>query len=247
MDVTDRKHAEDTLREADRQKTEYLTVLSRYRTLFESIDEGFCIIEMIFDEQSRPVDYRFVEVNPAFERQSGLADALGKRMREMVPDHDEHWFTTYGRIALTGESARFESRAEAMGRWFDVYAFRFGNPDDHQVAVLFTDVSERKRAAEELRRSEATLAAFFNASPGILNIVDDRLRYVSVPPLDRTPFRGCKAAADVVEARRGGEPWASRRRHRGDGGSGRRDMRGGNSARGGRAGYRWGPSPAGGA
>lgn len=76
---------------------------------------------------------------------------------------------------------------------------------------------------------------------------DNQKPVVRVPPLDRTPFRGCKAAADVVEARRGGEPWASRRRHRGDGGSGRRDMRGGNSARGGRAGYRWGPSPAGGA
>lgn len=119
---------------------------ARYRTLFASIDEAFCIIEVLFDASGRKcVDYRFLEVNPAFERHTGLAHAAGRTMRELVPNHDEFWFETYGRIALTGTPERFENRAAALGREYDVYAFRMGEPDAHTVALLFTDISERKR------------------------------------------------------------------------------------------------------
>jgi len=97
----------------------------RYRTLFESIDEGFVIVEMIFDSDGRPVDYRFIEANPSFTLLTGLPpDALGKTARELVPDLEDFWFETYGKVALTGESVRFEHRAEPMGRWFDVHASR---------------------------------------------------------------------------------------------------------------------------
>jgi len=75
----------------------------KYRTLFESIDQGFCTIEVLFDEDERPVDYRFLVVNPAFERQTGIENATGRRMREIAPLHEEHWFEIYGHIALTGE------------------------------------------------------------------------------------------------------------------------------------------------
>ncbi len=120
----------------------------RYRTLFKSMDQGFCIIEVIFDESKSPIDYRFLEINAAFERQTGLSDARGKRMRELAPDHEQHWFDVYGKIALTGESARLEERAEALGRWYEVYAFRVGRPDNRQVAIFFNDISERKRIEE---------------------------------------------------------------------------------------------------
>ena len=81
------------------------------RSLFESIDEGYCIIEMLFDEHNRPVDYRFLSINPAFEKHTGLSGAQGRRMRELAPGHEAHWFETYGRIALTGEPARFQNHA----------------------------------------------------------------------------------------------------------------------------------------
>ena len=129
----------------------------RYRALLNSIGEGYCVIQMIFDPQLRPVDYRFLEVSPLFEQQTGLLNALGKTIRELVPGIEAHWFETYGKVALTGEPVRFENRAESMNRWFDVYAFRFGGPQDRQVSVLFSDISKRKQA--ELDLSQAKLAS----------------------------------------------------------------------------------------
>lgn len=126
----------------------------RYRALFDAIDEGFCVIEVLFDEAGRPVDYRFLEVNPAFVRQTGLEDAAGRTMRELAPSHEQHWFDTYGRIAVTGQPERFEDKAEALGRWYDVYAFRVDDPAQHHVAILFHDVLQRKRADAALRASE---------------------------------------------------------------------------------------------
>lgn len=129
-----------------------------WELLFNSIDEGFCIIEMIFDEQKKPVDYRFLVINSSFERQTGLRDAVGKRMREFAPDHEEHWFEIYGKIALTGESVRFENRAEQLRRWYDVYAFRFGEPENLQVAILFNDITERKQSEETINSLNKELA-----------------------------------------------------------------------------------------
>jgi PAS domain S-box-containing protein len=137
-----RKRDFETLRESE----------NRYRTLFNAIDEAFCIIEVIFDENEKPVDYRFLETNPSFGKQTGLIDAQGKRMRELAPKHEEHWFETYGKIALTGQPARFQNRADQLHRWYDVYAFRFGQPENRQVAILFNDITERKQAEAEIQR-----------------------------------------------------------------------------------------------
>jgi|GEM_PF-4599188 len=147
QDITERKRGEDALSRAE----------EHYRTLYNAIDEGFCIIEVIFDENEKPIDYRFLEINPSFEKQTGLIDAQGKSMRELAPKHEEHWFEIYGKIAVTGEPFRFVNRAEQLHRWYDVYAFRVGQPEKRQVAILFNDITERVRAEDALKEANAKL------------------------------------------------------------------------------------------
>lgn len=153
IDIDDRKLAEAALRRSE----------ERYRTLFESIDEGFCVIEMLFDENDTPIDYRFLEINPVFEQQTGLRQAIGKTARQLVPNLEAHWIRIYGNVALTGEPARFENGSEAMNRWFDVYACRLGEPSARKVAIVFKDISDRKRIEQEreqlLQREQAARSA----------------------------------------------------------------------------------------
>lgn len=149
-DVTDRRKVQESLRESE----------ANYRTLFDSIDEGFCIVEMLFDAQDRPVDYRFIQANPAFIGLTGFpADALGKRVRELVPDLEEFWFETYGKVALTGEGVRFENYSAPMNRWFDVYATRVGDVASRRVAIVFDNITERKQL-EKISQLAAKLDAF---------------------------------------------------------------------------------------
>ena len=107
-------------------------------------EHGFCIIEVLFDRNQQPVDYRFLTINQVFERQTGLKQALGKRMRELVPNHDNHWFEIYGRVALTKETIYFEHYASALNRWYEVYAFPVDRLEkkNPNVAVLFGEVEE---------------------------------------------------------------------------------------------------------
>lgn len=146
----------------------------RYRTLFESIDEGFCIVEVVFDDD-RPVDYRFLDVNPAFVRHTGIEDAVGRSITELVPDIEPSWIEAFGRVASTGEPTRFVEHARSMGRWFDDYVFRVGEPHERKVAVLFTDITERKRAEHALRNSVSLLR--YNAHHDTLTGLPNRLLF----------------------------------------------------------------------
>lgn len=126
----------------------------RYRNLFNRMDEGFCIIQMIFDSGNRPVDYRILKVNAAFESQSGLQQAEGKLASEVAPALEAYWCENYGKVALTGVSAHFMSEARALNRYFDVHAYRVGKPELRNVAVIFNDISRLKQAEVE---REATI------------------------------------------------------------------------------------------
>ncbi len=126
----------------------------RFRTLLETVETAFAIVEVKFDAYDRAVDYRFLEANPAFERQAGV-NLRGKWVTEFAPDLERFWFDTYGHVAWTGEPANFESYAKAFGRWFDVRAMRVGEPHERQIAILFNDVTDRRLAEDRLRASEA--------------------------------------------------------------------------------------------
>ncbi|MEO7578374.1 MAG: ATP-binding protein [Massilia sp.] len=148
LDISREAEAEQELRDSE----------ERYRMLFETVDEGVCIIDMLYDEAGAPCDYRFLEMNPAFVAHTGLQDALGKTILELAPGHEKRWFTIYGQVAATGEALRFVDQAKALNRWYDVYASRVGGPGSTKVAVLFSDITERMRAETELKRLAADLA-----------------------------------------------------------------------------------------
>lgn len=161
IDIDARKMAEERLRMSE----------EKYHGLFESIDEGFCIVEMIFDEEGKAVDYRFLEANPAFEIHTGLKDAVGMTVRERAPEHETYWFEIYGEIARTGSPQRFTQRADALGRYFDVYAFRVGLPEENLVAILFRDIGERMRR-EESAALLAAIASEFAEMTGLASTLE---------------------------------------------------------------------------
>lgn len=148
----------------------------RYRTLFNSIDEGYCIIDMIFDAQDHPVDYRFVEVSQSFEAQTGLTNALGKTILELIPGLETKWLRIYGKVALTGESIRVEDYVEHMNRWFDVYAFRFGDPAKRQLGILFNNSTERKMMEAQLRDAVTAAQSANQAKSVFLSNMSHELR-----------------------------------------------------------------------
>lgn len=143
---------------------------NRYRILFNALDDAFCIIEVLYDQAGNALDYRFLETNDAFDRHSGLVGASGRRIRELVPDLEQHWVDTYAAVAETGEPIRFENRSKPMGRWFSVYAFRFGLAKRRQVGIQFTDITQRKLADQKLRESEEKFSRAFHAAPTLISI-----------------------------------------------------------------------------
>ena len=128
---------------------------AKYRTLFNEMDEGYCIAEILLNDAGKPVDYRILDANPRFEQLTALPLEValsGRTIRDIAPELEEHWYEIYGRVALTGESTRFEQQAAGWGRWYDVYAFRIGAPEKRQVAILFNDITNRKTSENTLER-----------------------------------------------------------------------------------------------
>ncbi len=142
MDINMRKQAEEALRESE----------ERYHTLFDGMTEGFALHELVLDDQGNPVDYRFLDINPAFEKLTGLKreDVINYTLNEVLPGDDPKWLEMYSRVALTGEPLQLENYSPALQRHYDVLAYR---PAPLQFAVIFMDVTERKHAEEALQAS----------------------------------------------------------------------------------------------
>lgn len=145
-DITERKLAENRLRESE----------EKYRLLFQSIDQGYCVVK-VRDEPGKPLDYKFIEVNDAFEQQSGILHAKDQWMSHLHPQLEEFWFKTYRDVAVTGQPVRFEHESKELQRWFSVYAFRIGQPEEMRVAILFSDITQRIRDQMALKEAHDEL------------------------------------------------------------------------------------------
>jgi PAS domain S-box-containing protein len=143
--------------------TEPRKVEKEYQALFREMLDGFALHEIICDEQGRPVDYRFLTVNPAFEEMTGLKaeTVIGRTVSEVLPDTEHYWIETYGRVALTGEPAFFENYTKALDKHFEVTAFR---PAPKQFACIFSDITERKRAVDALQAAATFKSVVLSAA-----------------------------------------------------------------------------------
>jgi len=153
----------------------------RYRNLFDSMDQGFCVIDVIFDDAGVAVDYKVLEMNPAGIAIYGLGDVVGKTIKEVVPHIGSYWIDTYAQVAVTGRPVRFENKAQSSGRWFEGYASRVGDADSRKVALLFTDVTVRKESEARLSLLAADLSEVDRRRTEFLAVLAHELRNPLAP------------------------------------------------------------------
>ena len=142
LDITDDFYASEALRESK----------EKYQTLFNEMIDGFALHEIICDDKGEPVDYRFLEVNPSFEKITGLSrkKVIGKTVKQVLPDIEPYWIKTYGKVALTGKSARFENYSQDLDKYYDVVAFC---PEKGQFATILIDITDRKKTEKGSKKS----------------------------------------------------------------------------------------------
>jgi PAS domain S-box-containing protein len=160
-DITDRKRSDAAL----------LLSEQRFRQLFNSMSTGFALHEILVDDRGQPQDYRFLEINPAFEQMTGLkiAALIGKTVRQALPDIETAWIETYGQVALTGLSTRFENYTRVLDKTFEVIAYC---PQPGQFACLVNDITERKRMEAALRNSEERFRKLFQNHTAVMLVLD---------------------------------------------------------------------------
>jgi len=163
-DITERKRAEAALKERELQ----------YRLLFENMTSGFAMHEIICDPAGKPVNYRYLEINPAFETLTGwkAEEVLGRTILDLIPKIEPYWIETFGSVALTGRSLSYENYLAAMDRHFDTWAF---SPQRGRFAVVFSDVTARKKAEAALTESEAKYHALFDSAHDAIFLMKDEV------------------------------------------------------------------------
>ncbi|MCA1628371.1 MAG: GAF domain-containing protein, partial [Acidobacteria bacterium] len=160
----------------------------KYRTLFETIDEGFCIVEVVRRDDGA-IDYRFLDLNPAYERIIGItrSELVGRTVREAIPGLEDVWYETMERVGFGGESIHLEEYLAPVGKWLET---NFSPVGDGKISVIFSDITERKLAEEALRQSEETFSALVENAPFGVYLVDAEFRLRTINAGSRKVFGG---------------------------------------------------------
>ncbi|PKN93537.1 MAG: hypothetical protein CVU44_09300 [Chloroflexi bacterium HGW-Chloroflexi-6] len=142
-----------------------------YRMVFQGMEEGFSLHEIILDEDGQPVNYRFLAVNPAFEKLTGLkaSQIIGKTVLEALPGTEKYWIETFGRVAITGESVTFENYSAPLKKYFLVTSLRYA---PGQFAAIFSDITVRKRSEEKLARQSARIHALYRIQQAVISSLE---------------------------------------------------------------------------
>ena len=142
LDITEDFYASEALKKSKKE----------YQMLFDKMIDGFALHEIICDDKDEPIDYRFLEVNPSFEKMTGLSrkNVVGKTVKQVLPGIEDYWIKTYGKVALTGKSVRFENYSQDLDRYYDVVAFC---PEKGQFGAIFIDITDRKKIKKGGKRS----------------------------------------------------------------------------------------------
>ncbi len=146
-----------------------------YQQLFHEMMDGFALHEIICDENGKPIDYRYVAVNPAFERMTGLrADSLiGKTVRDVLPETEQYWIDIYGQVALTGVPVTFQNYAATLEKYFNVTAYR---PAPMQFACTFSDVTHQMHYQQETEKAQEQinrLAHICDVAPSSIVVINE--------------------------------------------------------------------------
>ena len=150
------------------KKQVFVERCEHYQSIFNSIDQGFAIVEVFFKKNGTPYDHRILEANTAFSKHTGVKNPIGKMASELVPGGEQYFNDIYGQVITTGKSKRFEQRSEVMGRCFDIFISRVGVASKNTVALIFNDITKHKNAEEQMHQSEARFRAFVTASSDVM-------------------------------------------------------------------------------
>lgn len=222
--ITERKKAEETVKQAQRELQSLLQISDdsrrallsviedqkdieealrkseqSYRNLFENITQGFALHRIILDEEGNPVDYEFLAVNPAYERLTGLTTqmTIGKTVKEVIPNIEQKWIDKYGKVALTLEPTHFEDYVSALGKYYEVTAF---SPEKGFFAVVVSDISERKKYEQEIQEFNLKLENKVKARTAELELANRELESFSYSISHdlRAPLRSINGFSQII-------------------------------------------------